>query len=100
MVDDADRETVLGKINLVDLAGSERLKKSESDGQRLKEALHINSSLSAIGKVVMSLDPGSGSAYIPYRDSKLTRIFLVPQPLKVPNSSHSLFSLLELSFLP
>lgn len=30
---------------------SERIKKSESDGQRLKEALHINSSLSAIGKV-------------------------------------------------
>lgn len=53
---------------------SERLKKSESDGQRLKEALHINSSLSAVGKVVMSLDPESGYNYIPYRDSKLTRL--------------------------
>lgn len=53
---------------------SERLKKSESDGQRLKEALHINSSLSAVGKVVMSLDPESGYQYIPYRDSKLTRL--------------------------
>ncbi|KAJ8575036.1 hypothetical protein ON010_g4177 [Phytophthora cinnamomi] len=59
---------------MVDLAGSERLKKSESDGQRLKEALHINSSLSAVGKVVMSLDPESGYNYIPYRDSKLTRL--------------------------
>ncbi|GMF33312.1 unnamed protein product [Phytophthora fragariaefolia] len=48
--------------------------KSESDGQRLKEALHINSSLSAVGKVVMSLDPESGYNYIPYRDSKLTRL--------------------------
>ncbi|CAK4139695.1 unnamed protein product [Aphanomyces euteiches] len=67
-------EVISGMLNLVDLAGSERLKKSESDGQRLKEALHINSSLSAVGKVVMSLDPESGFNYIPYRDSKLTRL--------------------------
>jgi hypothetical protein len=67
-------EIVYGQLNMVDLAGSERLKKSESDGQRLKEALHINSSLSAVGKVVMSLDPESGYNYIPYRDSKLTRL--------------------------
>ncbi|TMW57351.1 hypothetical protein Poli38472_003276 [Pythium oligandrum] len=72
-----DRQTdeiLYGQLNMVDLAGSERLKKSESDGQRLKEALHINSSLSAVGKVVMSLDPESGYNYIPYRDSKLTRL--------------------------
>lgn len=67
-------EVIYGMLNMVDLAGSERLKKSESDGQRLKEALHINSSLSAVGKVVMSLDPESGYNYIPYRDSKLTRL--------------------------
>ncbi|KAJ0393729.1 hypothetical protein P43SY_004930 [Pythium insidiosum] len=67
-------EIIYGQLNMVDLAGSERLKKSESDGQRLKEALHINSSLSAVGKVVMSLDPESGYNYIPYRDSKLTRL--------------------------
>lgn len=67
-------EIICGMLNMVDLAGSERLKKSESDGQRLKEALHINSSLSAVGKVVMSLDPESGYNYIPYRDSKLTRL--------------------------
>ncbi|OWZ19086.1 hypothetical protein PHMEG_0006713 [Phytophthora megakarya] len=67
-------EVIYGMLNMIDLAGSERLKKSESDGQRLKEALHINSSLSAVGKVVMSLDPESGYNYIPYRDSKLTRL--------------------------
>lgn len=61
-------------LNLVDLAGSERLKKSESQGVRLKEALHINTSLSALGKVIMSLDPSAESTHIPYRDAKLTRI--------------------------
>jgi hypothetical protein len=52
---------------MVDLAGSERLKKSSSEGQRKKEALHINSSLTALGKVVMALDPASGANHVPYR---------------------------------
>lgn len=72
--DRATGETVTGMLNLVDLAGSERLAKSESEGQRLREALSINSSLSALGKVVMALDPSVPSQYVPYRDSKLTRL--------------------------
>jgi hypothetical protein len=67
-------EIIKGMLNIVDLAGSERLKKSESEGIRLKEALHINTSLSALGKVIMSLDPSVESTHIPYRDAKLTRI--------------------------
>jgi len=72
-----DRETgdtLTGVLNLVDLAGSERLKKTESQGVRLKEALHINTSLSALGKVIMSLDPSAEKSHVPFRDSKLTRI--------------------------
>lgn len=49
----------------VDLAGSERLARSESEGQRLREAQSINSSLSALGKVVMCLDPSVPTSYIP-----------------------------------
>ena len=77
VVTQTDRATGAGtvsKINLVDLAGSERLKKSESEGMRLKEALHINSSLTALGKVVIALDPHAGGSHVPYRDDKLTRI--------------------------
>eukprot|EP00924_Labyrinthula_sp_SR-Ha-C_P016640 snap_masked-scaffold_6-processed-gene-10.28-mRNA-1 protein AED:0.24 eAED:0.24 QI:0/0/0/1/1/1/2/0/767 len=67
-------ETKQSRLDLVDLAGSERLSKTESAGQRLKEALYINTSLTTLGKVIMALDASLMSAYIPYRESKLTRI--------------------------
>ncbi|MBA0747103.1 hypothetical protein Gogos_009566, partial [Gossypium gossypioides] len=44
-----------GCLHLVDLAGSERVDKSEAVGDRLKEAQHINKSLSALGDTVSTL---------------------------------------------
>jgi kinesin family protein C2/C3 len=57
-------------LYLVDLAGSERVRKSEVEGKAMKEAQHINKSLSALGNVMEALD--QKSSHIPYRDSKLT----------------------------
>ncbi|KAI6176971.1 Kinesin-like protein [Aphelenchoides bicaudatus] len=53
--------TKTSEINLVDLAGSERQKDAESEGDRLKEGIIINQSLTTLGR-------------IPYRDSVLTSL--------------------------
>nr|XP_045010482.1 kinesin-like protein KIFC3 isoform X1 [Jaculus jaculus] len=59
-----------GKLNLVDLAGSERVGKSGAEGSRLREAQHINRSLSALGDVIAALRSRQG--HVPFRNSKLT----------------------------
>ncbi len=61
-----------GILNLVDLAGSEKVSKTGAVGETLEEAKKINLSLSALGNVIHALT--SNNEYIPYRDSKLTRI--------------------------
>ncbi|XP_010471464.1 PREDICTED: kinesin-like protein KIN-14G [Camelina sativa] len=61
-----------GNLHLVDLAGSERVDRSEVTGDRLREAQHINKSLSSLGDVIFSL--ASKNAHVPYRNSKLTQI--------------------------
>lgn len=63
----------VGNLYLVDLAGSERIKKSRATGDRLSEARSINYSLTALGKCIHALT-GPKSTFVPFRDSKLTRI--------------------------
>ncbi|OQR83897.1 kinesin-like protein [Achlya hypogyna] len=55
---------------LVDLAGSERISRTQVTGDRLKEAQHINKSLSTLGDVVHALQ--HKAKHVPYRNSKLT----------------------------
>ncbi|KAF7721821.1 hypothetical protein EC973_004084, partial [Apophysomyces ossiformis] len=65
------------KLCFVDLAGSERLKRTASEGDRRKEGIYINAGLLALGNVISSLSSSTSSdrpAYVPYRDSKLTRL--------------------------
>ena len=49
----------------MDLAGSERVNKSGVTGTAMREAQHINKSLSALGDVLEALD--KNSKHIPYR---------------------------------
>ncbi|GBF89159.1 kinesin-II motor protein [Raphidocelis subcapitata] len=63
----------VGKLNLVDLAGSERQSKTGATGDRLREGIKINLSLTALGNVISALVDGK-AGHIPYRDSKLTRL--------------------------
>jgi kinesin family protein 11 len=61
-----------GKLNLVDLAGSENIGRSGAENKRAREAGMINQSLLSLGRVINALV--EKSSYIPYRESKLTRI--------------------------
>ncbi|XP_044019738.1 chromosome-associated kinesin KIF4 [Aphidius gifuensis] len=72
-IDDNDT-AMTSKFQLVDLAGSERSKKTGATGERFKEGVNINKGLLALGNVISALGDNNSSAFIGYRDSKLTRL--------------------------
>ena len=63
------------KLSLVDLAGSERASINDTKGLRMLEGRKINRSLLALGNCIniLSDKTKSGTCFVPYRDSKLTR---------------------------
>ncbi|KAF0697348.1 Aste57867_11949 [Aphanomyces stellatus] len=63
-----------GKISFVDLAGSERLKDTKSSNT--EETSNINKSLLTLGKVISALGSKSNAPFVPYRDSKLTKLLM------------------------
>lgn len=71
-VDSVTKKTITGKLSLIDLAGSERQDKTGATAERLKEAMNINKSLSALGDVIAALS--EGEKFIPYRNNKLTQL--------------------------
>ncbi|XP_027745344.1 kinesin-like protein KIF20A [Empidonax traillii] len=78
---DEQEPRVLGvsELSFCDLAGSERCNKTHVFGDRLKEAGNINNSLHILGKCIAALkqnqNPKMKPSYIPFRESKLTRLF-------------------------
>ncbi|XP_016432019.1 chromosome-associated kinesin KIF4-like [Sinocyclocheilus rhinocerous] len=68
-------DVMVSKLHLVDLAGSERQKKTKAEGDRLKEGISINRGLLSLGNVISALgDESKKGSFVPYRDSKLTRL--------------------------
>jgi kinesin family protein 18/19 len=68
-------ETLIGKLSLIDLAGSERGTVTENRGLRLMEGAKINRSLLALANCINALgDKNKKGFFVPYRDSKLTRL--------------------------
>ncbi|GLJ36782.1 hypothetical protein SUGI_0741660 [Cryptomeria japonica] len=75
--EDGGEDFLCAKLHLVDLAGSERAKRTGADGLRLKEGIHINKGLLALGNVISALGDEKKrkeGVHVPYRDSKLTRL--------------------------
>ena len=68
-----DYSAKTGKLSLIDLAGSEKISKTGATGQTLEEGKKINLSLTTLGNVINALTDGK-SQFIPYRNSKLTRV--------------------------
>ncbi|KAH3765496.1 kinesin family member 10 [Pelomyxa schiedti] len=72
----ADSTVTSGKLSLIDLAGSERATSTTNHSERQKEGAAINKSLLALANCINALGNPKykKGSYIPFRDSKLTRL--------------------------
>jgi len=70
---------VMGKLALVDLAGAERASETNNHGQQLRDGANINRSLLALANCINALGKRKRKSvvFIPFRNSKLTRILKV-----------------------
>lgn len=85
---DMQEQIRAGKLSLIDLAGSERASATDNRGARLVEGANINRSLLALANCINALASESEAVakagrngrrrpsknFVPYRDSKLTRL--------------------------
>ncbi|XP_072517517.1 kinesin-like protein KIF20A [Salminus brasiliensis] len=70
--------TRISELSVCDLAGSERCK-NQQNGERMKEANNINTSLLTLGRCISALrqnqtNKSRAPQVVPFRDSKLTRV--------------------------
>lgn len=74
-----DKEKIcVSQLALVDLAGSERTNRTNSRGDRLREAGNINQSLMVLRSCIEALRENqlnNANKMVPYRDSRLTHLF-------------------------
>ena len=80
--DPAPTKRLWCKLSVVDLAGSERQRRTANRGARLKEAGCINNSLMTLMQCMEILrwnqkHPTGVQRLVPFRDTKLTRLFQV-----------------------
>jgi len=71
-VDRQQGQVTKKRLLFVDLAGSERILKTGVEGVAATQAMAINGSLTALGKVIRAL--GANAKHVPFRDSVLTML--------------------------
>ena len=71
-----NRAYTTAKLALVDLAGAERASETNNRGQQLRDGANINKSLLSLANCINALGKRNkkGFVFVPFRDSKLTRI--------------------------
>lgn len=77
-VDPNPDRVAISQLNIVDLAGSERSNRTQTTGERQREAGNINNSLMALRNCIEILrenQKNNSNKIVPYRDNKLTQLF-------------------------